>query len=159
MNIHKIKLFKTLQKIIYSNVIVENDKREVILSEREETKMKLMCKLAEMRREGPKKAAQEVEENVEIMVDKLKQEVDELVSLNEKENVEKINAEFFESAENQEPSESSKDVPFSKIKEINENIPEMIEKFQRAINVVQEATKVDKIGGEDTALLYFYKSQ
>lgn len=142
LNKAKLKLLKTLQKIIVSNteIIIPP---ETLLAEKEETMDQMIEKLAFLRREGPLKCASRVEKHYKEIEAKIEALVKE------------------EEEGSDEVEEESALMDFSSLKEINEGVPDIICKFERAMKVVEEASKNDGDNEklpEDVALMYFFKS-
>ncbi|KRH93640.1 hypothetical protein M153_7010003966 [Pseudoloma neurophilia] len=144
----KVKLLKTLQKILMANIQIIEDENEVELNEQMAIRTNLMNKLACLRRDGPKETASQyfdlLDQTVNTVSDSLNDNYTENIIKNEKED-----KTFNLSQENDH---------FSKIRELNDTIPEKLDKFRNAIEIINELTESNKGSAEDKALLYFYKN-
>ncbi|ELQ75288.1 hypothetical protein THOM_1785 [Trachipleistophora hominis] len=141
----KLKLFKTLRKIIMANTEIIIPLSEAELADKEEIRDQMVEKLAITRRELPAKCALQVEEHYKRLQEDLKQ----------------IIAEDDEETEVEEHVKDVLPADYTCLKEINEGVPNIICKFERAMSVVEEASKNEKeheVSPEDVAIMYFFKS-
>lgn len=140
----KLKLFKTLRKIIVANTEIIIPASETELADKEEIRDQMIEKLAITRRELPLKCAQEIEEHYKKLEKDLEQ-----VMMEEEEK------------ENEYNVIENVPVDYTYLRDINESVPDIICKFERAMSVVEDASKNGKeceASPEDVAILYFFKS-
>merc|ERR1711972_219673 len=73
----------------------------------------------------------------------------------DKENILDKNLSSTDSTPSQETAHSDS---LNIIKEINDNIPDIIDRFRKAIDVIEDATQTGKFSAQEKALVYFYKN-
>lgn len=150
----KLKLLKTLQKILESNISIIDGEKEMKIAEMEMIKHNYLKKLVDMRKNGTVKSAKKVTIRINELIDNLRTKF----KCYQDANINKLhegddNLKNFGKA--QAKSYISK---LNKIRQINDGIPFMIEKFERAINVVKDANiheNANDTDGTNNAILFF----
>lgn len=226
LNAPKVKLLKTLQKIVLANVEIVDDEKQLLLNERIALRSDLLMKLANIRRQIPKNVTNDIANNWSETFKKVKELVDhkpEAVSgisymqnmndyvvasrdiVSQKHN-DMLAVHNQTNSQRELEDVTNKDTPpsdlgkncgdekqknienehgrqatydnnfitttaedkklqemtsnhFAKLRDMNENIPKIIENFRNAMNVIEDATQKKEATAEDVALTYFCEKQ
>lgn len=243
LNPSKVKLLKTLQKIVLANIETVDDEKQLLLNEKMALRSSLLMKLASVRREIPKSVTQDIENNwsetfkkVKDLIDQrttnipetkdikivhknnkeitheyedlevhhpthLSGENEEVISQMKSDNMttdytplsksDTINKQIISESElngeiqeinnkdnikNDHDEQSTEqntsiDLPeniklqemtishLKKLKDLNENIPEIVDNFRNAMKVIEDVTQNKEATPEDIALTYFCEKQ